>query len=72
MFVEVLGIHIAKQFPNGQELQLTLTSFLSKQAAPFVTELWQMLVSAQSNAAVPTQLLEKKEKELLQARVLAF
>ena len=43
-----------------------MTGFLETKTKDFVTQLWELLVSAQSQPqGVPLQLLEAKKKELL-------
>jgi serine/arginine repetitive matrix protein 1 len=57
---------------DPRELQINLTGFLEKQARPFVLELWQMLLSAQSNpTGIPQALLDAKKAELLAAQQAA-
>merc|ERR1719230_417501 len=46
-------------------LQVTLTGFMERQAAPFCSELWKHLLSAQeSPVGVPKEFVEQKKDEL--------
>merc|ERR1719230_660642 len=50
-------------------LQVTLTGFMERQAAPFCSELWKHLLSAQeSPVGVPKEFIEKKKEGLKQKR----
>ncbi|BGP39908.1 hypothetical protein JCM10450v2_003884 [Rhodotorula kratochvilovae] len=50
---------------DGKQMQLLLTGFLESKTAPFMTALWDLLLSAQSNPLrVPTALLEEKKREM--------
>ncbi|KAF4315518.1 hypothetical protein JM18_009168 [Phytophthora kernoviae] len=50
---------------DPKQLQLALTGFLEKQAAAFTQELWELLLSAQSNATgIPSAILDKKKQEM--------
>lgn len=56
--------------PKIKELQILITGFLDKDAAPFAKSLWKLLLSAQKGAqGVPQELLEAKKAELEQERV---
>ena len=56
--------------PNIKELQISLTGFLDKDAAPFCQTLWKLCLSAQSNEhGIPKELLEAKKAELAKERV---
>ena len=47
------------QFPNGKQMQENLTGFLEKDAKAFMGELWELLLSAQSEETkIPTKFLE--------------
>jgi serine/arginine repetitive matrix protein 1 len=51
-------------------LQIQLTGFLEKDAAPFCKELWNLCLSAQkSDTGIPQQLVEAKKAELIQEKV---
>ena len=53
---------------DGKEVQLALTGFLDKEAAPFVAELWGLLVSAQASpSGMPASFLEAKKQQLAAA-----
>merc|ERR1719215_1152571 len=46
-------------------LQIQLTGFMERKAAPFVSELWQHLLSAQdSPVGVPQEFIDKKKEDL--------
>ncbi|KAK4056881.1 hypothetical protein OIO90_002131 [Microbotryomycetes sp. JL221] len=50
---------------DAKKMQHALTGFLQKQTPTFMQQLWELLLSAQSNPLkVPTQLLEEKKKEM--------
>ncbi|KAE9032115.1 hypothetical protein PR002_g9358 [Phytophthora rubi] len=50
---------------DPRQLQVALTGFLEKQAAAFTEELWQLLLSAQSNpTGIPSAILDQKKREL--------
>ncbi|KAM0712327.1 hypothetical protein Q7P37_011422 [Cladosporium fusiforme] len=49
-------------FPKIKELQIMITGFLDKDAAPFAKALWKLLLSAQNGPqGVPQELLEAKK-----------
>jgi hypothetical protein len=51
--------------PDPKVMQINLTGFLESAAAPFMTSLWTLLVSAQNEiGGIPTEILEKKKAEL--------
>ena len=53
----------AREKFNPKQFQLNLTAFLEKDAPEFTLELWELLVSAQSNpTGIPTEFIEKKKK----------
>jgi len=67
--VTSLIFNLLETKPNPRELQINLTGFLDRNAKKFVLELWKMLISASQNVAgIPTIMLEKKKKELLQKK----
>ncbi|RLN90786.1 hypothetical protein BBJ28_00005758 [Nothophytophthora sp. Chile5] len=50
---------------DPRQLQVALTGFLEKQAAPFTQELWELLLSAQANATgIPNAIMDKKKQEM--------
>ncbi|KAM0787710.1 hypothetical protein ACM66B_003770 [Microbotryomycetes sp. NB124-2] len=50
---------------DAKKMQHALTGFLHKQTPVFMQQLWDLLLSAQSNPLkVPTELLEEKKKEM--------
>ncbi|KAH0292400.1 hypothetical protein M436DRAFT_70039 [Aureobasidium namibiae CBS 147.97] len=56
--------------PDVKSLQIQLTGFLEKDAAPFCKELWNLCLNAQkSDTGIPQQLVEAKKLELLQEKV---
>lgn len=59
--------------PDPRKIQLNLTGFLEKDTPIFCKQLWNLLLSAQSNpVGVPTELLEAKKEELRLAKVRVF
>eukprot|EP00301_Raphidiophrys_heterophryoidea_P026170 c8967_g1_i4.p1 GENE.c8967_g1_i4~~c8967_g1_i4.p1 ORF type:complete len:391 (+),score=44.09 c8967_g1_i4:51-1175(+) len=60
---------LSEDNPDGQDMQIQLTGFLERRAAPFMTELWGMLLSAMENGGMPLSILEKT-KEILKLRKL--
>ncbi|KAG7387995.1 Serine/arginine repetitive matrix protein 1 [Phytophthora pseudosyringae] len=50
---------------DPKALQVALTGFLEKQAGAFTEELWQLLLSAQSNpTGIPSAILDQKKQEM--------
>ncbi|GAA5942066.1 hypothetical protein JCM3775_007390 [Rhodotorula graminis] len=50
---------------DGKQMQLLLTGFLEAKTPAFMSSLWDLLLSAQSNPLrVPTALLEEKKREM--------
>jgi hypothetical protein len=55
---------------NGKKLQLSLTGFLGKTTGRFMKELWELLMSAQTNpSGIPQQFLDEKAAELRAKKV---
>ncbi|KAJ1956999.1 hypothetical protein IWQ62_005183, partial [Dispira parvispora] len=51
--------------PDPVDIQINLTGFLENKAGPFVQELWQLLLSAQSSiGGIPPVFLEQKKQEI--------
>lgn len=52
-------------------MQINITGFLNgKNARVFMKELWELLLSAQTNiGGIPTAFLEKKKEEIRQRKV---
>ena len=58
------------QFPDAKTVQINLTGFLESSTPVFMSELWEMLTSAQSNiGGIPSSILEAKKAEILAAKV---
>ncbi|KAI9806835.1 MAG: Serine/arginine repetitive matrix protein 1 [Piccolia ochrophora] len=58
------------RYPDVKKLQISLTGFLDKDTPRFCKELWNLCLSAQSNAqGVPKELLEAKKLELIQEKL---
>jgi serine/arginine repetitive matrix protein 1 len=56
--------------PKIKEIQIQLTGFLGKDVGSFCLQLWKMLLSAQASSnGVPTELLEAKKREIVEAKV---
>jgi serine/arginine repetitive matrix protein 1 len=55
-----------KQFPDPKKMQINLTGFLNgKNARIFMTDLWELLLSAQdSPTGIPDALMEMKKEEI--------
>ena len=55
-------------------MQINITGFLNgKNARVFMKELWELLISAQSNiGGIPSAFLEKKKEEIRQRKVRSF
>merc|ERR1740121_3528931 len=50
-------------------LQVNMTGFMERQAAPFCSELWKHLLSAQASpVGVPQEFIDSKKTELQQKR----
>lgn len=61
------------QFPDPKEIQINITGFLGKRAAPFVKEMWDLLLSAQESVGgIPMIFLEKKKEEIKKKKVIAL
>ena len=55
--------------PDPRRIQINLTGFLERNASAFVTELWNLLLSAQANClpgqkGSPSELLQEKIAEI--------
>ena len=62
--INLLEPHVEEQV-DPKQLQMALTGFLAQQAGPFTEELWQLLLSAQSNpTGIPSSILDKKKQEM--------
>ena len=54
---------------DPKEVQVQLTGFLAKQAAPFVAELWKLLIdAARSPHGIPRAFVERKKQLLVAQR----
>ena len=54
---------------DPKQLQIQLTGFLDRQAAPFVAELWKLLLDAQDSPhGIPRAFVERKKQELVARR----
>jgi hypothetical protein len=57
---------------NPRELQLNLDGFLEADSPQFVSDLWKLLISAQTSpGGIPAEFLEQKKAQLRQRRVNA-
>ncbi|DBA02903.1 TPA: LOW QUALITY PROTEIN: hypothetical protein N0F65_005930 [Lagenidium giganteum] len=62
-----LLVHKVDDPVDPRQMQVALMGFLEKDAAVFMKELWELLLSAQAHSTgIPTQILEKKKQELEQ------
>lgn len=54
------------QSPDPRKMQINLTGFLNgKNARVFMTDLWELLISAQeSPSGIPPKFIEQKKEEL--------
>lgn len=53
------------RFPDPKKVQIQLTGFLEGKTAEFMSELWELLISAQdSPGGVPKRFVEEKKEEL--------
>ncbi|KAL3894828.1 MAG: hypothetical protein SGCHY_005047 [Lobulomycetales sp.] len=60
---------LAEPAVDGRKMCVSLQGFLEAHTAAFVTSLWTMLLSAQSESTgVPKQVMEEKRKEMQQMR----
>lgn len=56
--------------PDPKDIQINLTGFLESNTKEFMSELWTMLLSAQTNPlGIPQQLLDEKKAELMKGQV---
>lgn len=61
----ILSLLESDNNPNPRRMQITLTGFLEKRAAPFMNELWRLLLSAQASVGgVPRAFVEQKKREM--------
>ena len=62
------------QYPDGKDVQINLTGFLNARAArQFVSELWDLLLSAQeSPSGIPAKFVDQKKEEILKRQVRAI
>ncbi|VDL91275.1 unnamed protein product [Schistocephalus solidus] len=62
---------LSEQHPDPKEIQINMTGFLlSKNARIFISELWDLLLSAMATpGGVPAVFLEAKKVELSQKQV---
>merc|ERR550525_2219328 len=70
--VEFCITHLLEKNEKGVDpkfLQVNLTGFMERKAAPFCSELWKHLLSAQeSPVGVPRDFIEQKKDDLRQKR----
>merc|ERR1719188_2183434 len=70
--VEFCITHLEEKSEKGLDpkvLQVNLTGFMERKAAPFCSELWTHLLSAQeSPVGVPRDFIDQKKEELRQKR----
>lgn len=65
----VVSLLEADQFPDARKMQISLTGFLEQRAAPFMNELWRLLLSAQESVGgVPRAFVEQKKREMQATR----
>ncbi|KAI7869984.1 serine/arginine repetitive matrix 1-like protein [Spinellus fusiger] len=63
---------LEEKHPDPKRMQINLTGFLEKSTQPFISELWKLLISAQSSlGGIPKSFLEQKKDELRQKKVNA-
>lgn len=56
--------------PDPKRMQINLTGFLEQNAAVFMKELWQLLLSAQaSSSGIPDAFLEQAKAKILEKKV---
>ena len=69
--LNIVNDGVLLQYPDAKEIQINLTGFLNpKNARIFLTELWNLLCSAQENdAGIPSQFLEQKKEEIRKRQV---
>ena len=68
----VIALLSFSQNPNPKTMQINLTGFLNaKNAMRFMSELWDLLTSAQDNiAGIPAAFLEQKKEEIKKRQVV--
>lgn len=65
----VMSLLEAEQHPDPRKMQISLMGFLEKRAAPFMNELWRLLLSAQESiGGVPRAFVEQKKREMQEMR----
>eukprot|EP00048_Salpingoeca_helianthica_P003940 m.72128 g.72128 ORF g.72128 m.72128 type:complete len:387 (-) comp12976_c0_seq2:63-1223(-) len=69
MLVDYVFNQLEESDLDPRQMQINLTGFMHKNAKVFMKELWEMLVSAQSNSSgIPTAILEAKKQEITRAK----
>ena len=65
----IMSLLESDSHPDPRRMQITLTGFLEKRAAPFMNELWRLLLSAQASVGgVPRAFVEQKKREMQATR----
>lgn len=69
--IACLPLYLCWQYPDPRDMQINLTGFLNaKNARTFMTEMWELLCSAQDNVTgIPTKFLEQKKEEIKKRQV---
>jgi len=66
----IMGLLQAEEGIDPRVIQIRVAPFLYRKAAPFVSELWSLLLDAQKNpGGIPTELLERTKAVLQKKRV---
>ncbi|EWC45137.1 hypothetical protein DRE_06025 [Drechslerella stenobrocha 248] len=61
----IFGMLESETFPDPKKLQWSLTGFLEQDTAAFCSELWELMIDAQSQPqGVPKRLIEAKKEEM--------
>lgn len=61
----------ALQTIDAKDMQINLMGFMERKAAPFMSELWKLLISAsKASNGIPPEFLERKKAEIRQKKAL--
>eukprot|EP00906_Rhabdomonas_costata_P008425 RCo012010 len=57
--------HLEAETTDPRQMQVELTGFLGRHAAPFMGELWALLISAQDHGGIPKEFLDQTRQEII-------
>jgi len=63
--VSGMAINLLEQHNDPRQIQIQITPFLEDKSEKFVTELWKLLLSAQTSVSgIPEELMSKVKEEI--------